>query len=87
MYSESYFPYNGDLSHIDRMRNGNILYNWRANIVVVNNILISPVNQNKWKTSDAKIWSEFQLMVCDQPFRAWLIYPETFGHVHNQLWD
>ena len=43
----------------DRMRNGNILYNWRANIVVENNILISPVNQNKWKTCDAKIWSEF----------------------------
>ena len=45
--------------HIDRMRNGNILYNWRANIVVVNKILISPVNQNKWKISGAKIWSEF----------------------------
>ena len=50
---------NGDWSHIHRMRNGHILFNWRANIVVVNNILISPVNQNKWKTSDAKIWSEF----------------------------
>ena len=50
---------NGDRSHIGQMQNGNILYTWRANIVVVNNILISPVNQNKWKTSDAKIWSEF----------------------------
>ena len=39
--------------------NGNILYDWPANIIVVNNILIFPVNQNKWKTSDAKIWSEF----------------------------
>ena len=45
--------------HSDRMRNGNILINWRANIVAVNNILISSSNQNIRKTSNAKIWSGF----------------------------
>ena len=38
---------NGGRSHIDQMRNGNILYNQQLILFVVNNILISPVNQNK----------------------------------------
>ena len=33
--------------HNDRMQNDNILYNWRAYIVVVNIILISSINQSK----------------------------------------
>ena len=68
----------------DRMRNENILNDSRANIVVVNIILIYSFNLNK---SKVKIWVEFLLIVVESAVSSFVpesIYADIFGHIRNQ---